>query len=84
MQTVLQLLSRNRYSVLAVSWCPPKSVAGTAALCDKYDILLIAMKSLGVFGRTGSWFGARAGGFGPRHDVFSQSIPSVFPFGLDA
>ena len=52
------------------------------ALCDKYDILLIADEVVTGFGRTGSWFGARAWGVKPDMMCFAKAITSgYFPFG---
>ena len=61
---------------------PPSLWPALRALCDKYDILLIADEVVTGFGRTGSWFGARAWGVRPDMMCFAKAITSgYFPFG---
>ncbi|HIO33026.1 MAG TPA: aminotransferase class III-fold pyridoxal phosphate-dependent enzyme, partial [Gammaproteobacteria bacterium] len=61
---------------------PPNLWPALRALCDKYDILLIADEVVTGFGRTGSWFGARAWGVRPDMMCFAKAITSgYFPFG---
>ncbi|MEO1842422.1 MAG: aminotransferase class III-fold pyridoxal phosphate-dependent enzyme, partial [Pseudomonadota bacterium] len=61
---------------------PPSLWPALRALCDKYDILLIADEVVTGFGRTGSWFGSRAWGVKPDMMCFAKAITSgYFPFG---
>jgi putrescine aminotransferase len=65
---------------------PPEGfVKGVRALCDKYDILLIADEVITGFGRTGAWFGARLWGIQPDMMCLAKAITcGYFPFGAVA
>ena len=55
---------------------------GLRALCDKYEILLIADEVVTGFGRTGEWFGSRYHGVAPDIMCLAKAITSgYFPFG---
>jgi adenosylmethionine-8-amino-7-oxononanoate aminotransferase len=62
---------------------PPESFMPKArALCDKYDILLIADEVVTAFGRTGSWSGSRLWHVKPDMMCIAKAITSgYFPLG---
>lgn len=52
------------------------------AICDKYDVLLIADEVITGFGRTGKWFGLEHWGIEPDIIQFAKGITSGYiPFG---
>lgn len=52
------------------------------AICDKYDVLLIADEVITGFGRTGRWFGLERYGVRPDIVSFAKAITSgYFPLG---
>jgi putrescine aminotransferase len=52
------------------------------AICDKYDVLLIADEVITGFGRTGDWFGLTRYGIEPDLVTFAKGITSgYFPLG---
>lgn len=52
------------------------------AICDRYDILLIADEVITGFGRTGDWFGLTRYGIEPDLITFAKGITSgYFPLG---
>jgi len=62
---------------------PPESfMPKVRALCDKYDILLIADEVVTAFGRTGCWSGSRLWGVKPDMMCIAKAITSgYFPLG---
>lgn len=61
---------------------PPNLWPGLRALCDKYDILLIADEVITGFGRAGDWFGSRVWGVAPDIICLAKAITSgYFPLG---
>lgn len=61
---------------------PPNLWPGLRALCDKYEILLIADEVITGFGRSGDWFGSRYWGVAPDMMCIAKAITSgYFPFG---
>lgn len=52
------------------------------AICDRYDVLLIADEVITGFGRTGTWFGLERYGIEPDLMTFAKGVTSgYFPFG---
>lgn len=61
---------------------PPGLWPGLRALCDRFDILLIADEVITGFGRAGDWFGCRVWGVKPDVMCLAKAITSgYFPFG---
>lgn len=62
---------------------PPDNLwPGLRALCDKYEILLIADEVITGFGRSGSWFGCRNWNVAPDIMCIAKAITTgYFPFG---
>jgi adenosylmethionine-8-amino-7-oxononanoate aminotransferase len=62
---------------------PPESfMPKVRALCDKYDILLIADEVVTAFGRTGSWSGSRLWQVKPDMMCIAKAVTSgYFPLG---
>ncbi|HEY4310263.1 MAG TPA: aspartate aminotransferase family protein [Pirellulales bacterium] len=52
------------------------------AICDKYDVLLLADEVITGFGRTGKWFGLARYGIEPDIFAFAKAVTSgYFPLG---
>jgi len=61
---------------------PPDYLQKIRALCDKYNILLIADEVMSGFGRTGNWFGVDTHGVVPDMIATAKGITSGYlPFG---
>jgi len=61
---------------------PPDYLRKVRALCDKYNILLIADEVMSGFGRTGKWFGVDYHGVVPDIIATAKGITSGYiPFG---
>jgi len=61
---------------------PPDYLQKIRALCDKYNILLIADEVMSGFGRTGNWFGVDAHGVIPDMIATAKGLTAGYlPFG---
>ena len=62
---------------------PPLNLwPGLRAICDKYEILLIADEVITGFGRSGDWFGSRYFNVAPDMMCLAKAITTgYFPFG---
>jgi len=57
---------------------PPGYLPGVRALCDKYDIVLIADEVMAGFGRVGEWFAFEAFGTVPDLITFAKGVNSGY------
>ncbi len=57
---------------------PPDYLRKVKALCDKYDILLIADEVMSGFGRCGNWFAVQNSGVVPDMIVTAKGITSGY------
>lgn len=57
---------------------PPGYLAGVRALCDDYDIVLIADEVMCGFGRTGDWFAFLSQGMKPDLVTFAKGVNSGY------